>query len=395
MPGPLRPLLLLLLLLPGISPAGAAETVRIGFLGVQEAPRQSLSFTDPVIRDGGLQGARLGVADNDTTGRFMGQDFELAEAIADEGGSAVEAARELLGGGVRLIVADLPADALLEVAALPEAQDALILNARAKDDRLRRNQCRANLLHTMPSHAMLADALGQFLTARQWMDWFLVEGQGPDDKGFADALRRTAKRLRADVVVDKKWTFDVGNARTDDGFTNERDVVKTFTQGSDYDVLLVADGEDRFGDYLSHRTHRPRPVAGTQELVATNWSRAFESWGGTQLQNRFLEQAGRPMAERDHAAWVAVRAVGEAATRTKSTDPADLAEFIRSPDFALAAFKGQALSFRPWDGQLRQPILIANPRMLVGISPQEGFLHPRTPLDTLGDDEAEGLCKAG
>jgi len=374
-------------------PAPAADTIRIGFIGLDEAPQQSLSLVDPLIRDGGLQGALLGIRDNNTTGRFLGQRFELVPATVAEGADPADTARALLAQGVRLLVADLPADALLAAAALPEAAGALIFNARDKADRLRRADCRPNLLHTMPSHAMLADALGQYLSARRWMDWFVVQGQGPGDQGFADALRRTARRLRADIVADRPWTFDVGHRRTDDGFTNERDVVKSFTQGPDYDILLVADELDRFGDYLSHRTHRPRPVAGTQELVPTNWSRAFESWGATQLQNRFQELAGRPMAERDHAAWAAVRAVGEAATRTKSADPAVLAAFIRGPDFALAGFKGQALSFRPWDGQMRQPVLIGNPRMLVAVAPVEGFLHPRTPLDTLGDDEPEGLCR--
>ena len=370
-----------------------ASDVAIGYIGRQEPPREPLSFVEPVLEDEGLQGAQLALKDNETTGRLLGQNFTLDEVIVEEGGDPAAAAGELLGRGVRLIVSDLPADALLAIADLPEASDALIINARARDDQLRRDKCRANVLHTMPSRAMLADSLGQYLVFKRWTRWFLVEGPTEGDKKYADAIRRTAKRYNAKIVEDKPWTFETGNRRTDSGAVNERDAIQGFTQVSDYDILIVADEDDQFGEYLVDRTARPRPVAGTQGLTPTAWSRVTENWGATQLQRRFERQANRSMTERDHTVWLAVRTVGEAATRTNSADPKTIEGFIRSPDFALGGFKGQPLSFRPWDGQLRQPVLIANPRMLVSVSPQEGFLHPVTELDSLGDDKPETQCK--
>lgn len=357
----------------------------IGFIGTDDPPATPLSFLDPIIRDGALMGARLGIQDGNVTGRFLKKEFTLAEGREGD----VDA---LLGQGVRFIIADLPGDALLRVADKAAAKGALVINARARDDGLRNAQCRANLLHTIPSRRMMADALGQYLVTRRWTSWFLVTGAGPGDKPFADAVRRTAKRLGAKIVEEKDWTFDVGHARTDDGFSNERDVVSTFTRGADHDVVIVADEEGAFGDFLSYRTARPRPVAGTAELTPTAWSRVFEQWGGTQLQNRFQTLAGRVMTERDYAAWTAVRAVTEAAGKVKGGDAAAVVATLKDPAFTLAAFKGQALSFRPWDGQLRQPILITSPRLLVSVSPQEGYLHQRTPLDSLGDDEGESLC---
>jgi ABC transporter substrate binding protein (PQQ-dependent alcohol dehydrogenase system) len=379
-------------ILTGGGVAHAAD-VAIGYIGRQEPPREPLSFVEPVLEDEGLQGAQLALKDNQTTGRLLGQNFTLEEVIVEEDGDPAASARELLGRGVRLIVSDLPADALLAIADLPEASDALILNARARDDGLRRDRCRANVLHTIPSRAMLADALGQYLVFKRWTRWFLVEGPTEGDKKYADAIRRTAKRYNAKIVEDKPWTFETGNRRTDSGAVNERDAIQGFTQVSDYDILIVADEEDQFGEYLTDRTARPRPVAGTQGLTPTAWSRVTENWGGTQLQRRFERQADRSMTERDYTVWLAVRTVGEAATRTNSADPKTIEGFIRSPDFALGGFKGQPLSFRPWDGQMRQPVLIANPRMLVSVSPQEGFLHPVTELDSLGDDKPETQCK--
>lgn len=366
--------------------ASAPARLAIGFIGTDDPPATPLSFLDPVIRDGALMGARLGIQDGNVTGRFQKREYILAEGREADVGA-------LLDQGVRFIIADLPADALLRVADKAAAKGAVVINARARDDGLRNAQCRANLLHTIPSRRMLADALGQYLVTRRWTGWFLITGTGAGDRPFADAIRRTAKRLGAKIVEEKDWTFDVGHARTDDGFTNERDVVATFTRGADHDVLIVADEEGAFGDYLSYRTARPRPVAGTAELTPTAWSRVFEQWGGTQLQNRFQALAGRVMTERDYAAWTAVRAVTEAAGKIKGGDAAAVAAVLTAPDFTLAAFKGQALSFRRWDGQLRQPVLITSPRLLVSVSPQEGFLHQRTPLDSLGDDEGESLCR--
>jgi hypothetical protein len=42
---------------------------------------------------------------------------------------------------------------------------------------------------------------------------------------------------------------------------------------------------------------------------------------------------------------------------------------------------------------MRQPILLAAPRILVSVSLPEGFLHQRTPLDSLGFDEPESNCR--
>jgi ABC transporter substrate binding protein (PQQ-dependent alcohol dehydrogenase system) len=352
-----------------------------------------VSPLDREIRDEGVSGARLGIADNNTTGRFTGQTFELVERVVGREDSASGAVRTLAAGGIRMVVADLDGPALLEVASAAEAGDLLILNARSPDDGLREQDCRPNVLHTVPSRAMLADGLAQYLVTKRWRRWFLVVGRHPEDKLFAEALRRSAKRFGAEIALEKEWTFQPGNARTDTGHVNLQSEIPAFTQVADYDVLVVADEADEFGDFLPGRTARPRPVAGTQGLVATGWSPVSEQWGATQLQSRFEKLVGRRMGAVDYAAWVAVRAIGEAAIRAKSSDPATIGAYLRGPDVALAGFKGQGQTFRDWDGQMRQPILIAGPRLLVSVSPQSGFLHKGSELDTLGVDREESRCK--
>ncbi|CAO3450994.1 ABC transporter substrate-binding protein [Azospirillum largimobile] len=382
------------------APAAAAlaqdaggQAVLIGYLTRHEDPRTPASFLEPVATDEGLQGARLALADNNSTGMFLNQSFRLVEQVLPPDGDIAAGLKALADEGVRFVVADLPGDALLTVADRPEARSMLLFNARAPDDALRNEQCRANILHTAASRRMLADALAQYLAWKKWSGWSLLIGRDPGDALYADAVRRAAKRFGGRIVAEKSWTFDTGNRRTDTGVTTIQSDIPLATQGPDYDVLVVADEAGNFGDYLDGRTWHPRPVAGTQGLIATAWSRVNEQWGGTQLQSRFEKLADRWMLPRDYAAWLAVRSVGEAATRTGATGFDDLVAYLHSPDFELAGFKGEALSFRKWDGQMRQPILIAGPRMLVSVSPQEGFLHPVTPLDTLGDDAPESKCR--
>jgi ABC transporter substrate binding protein (PQQ-dependent alcohol dehydrogenase system) len=371
------------------------QTVQVGWLSQVVKRTLPLSYLDQPPEDEGIQGARLGVADNDTTGHFTGQSFELVESIAPADGDLAAAFRDLAAKSVRLVVTDLAAADLLSVAGLPEATAATIFNTAAPDDRLRGEDCQANLLHLLPSRAMLADALVQYLVAKRWSNLFLVVGHGEGDVEFAGDIHHAAQKFQARIIQDKPWTFVPGAKRTDTGHFAIQAEVARFTQGISYDVLVVADEEDEFGDDLSYRTFDPRPVAGTQSLVPSAWARPHEQWGATQLQARFLLQAKRWMTDRDYAAWMAVRAIGEAATRSKSTDPAAISAFLRSEHFELAAYKGARLSFRSWDGQLRQPILLADARSLVSVSPQPGFLHQFSELDTLGIDKPETKCRMG
>jgi ABC transporter substrate binding protein (PQQ-dependent alcohol dehydrogenase system) len=382
-------------LLLATAPAGAADanaTVGIVWLALAEHRSLPQSYLDQPPADDGLQGARLALADNQTTGRFVQQEYHLEEAIEPDAEGVLAAFKRLQAAGYRSFVTDLPAKLLLQVADLAQAKDATLLDATATDDMLRAEGCRRNVLHLLPSRAMLADALMQYLTVKKWQRILLVTGPDEADKAYAAALRRSAHKFQVHIVEDKPWTYDPGARRTDTGHYAVEAEVARFTQGISYDVLVVADEAQNFGDDLSYRTTDPRPVAGTQGLTPAAWTRAFEQWGGTQLQNRFLKQAGRWMTERDYGAWMAVRAFGEAAVRSNSTDPAMMATFMHGPTFELAAFKGARLSFRDWDGQLRQPVLLADARSLVSVSPQPGFLHEFSELDTLGVDRPETQC---
>jgi ABC transporter substrate binding protein (PQQ-dependent alcohol dehydrogenase system) len=376
-----------------LSASATAADLEIGYVR-RALPRSALSLIQVPAPDEGLAGAQLAIDDNNTTGRFVNQRFALTDRRLAGGDTAAAAAVALAEHGVALVVADLPADALLGAADAEAPRQIVFFNVGAIDDRLREQDCRANVIHTAPTRSMLADALAQYLVWKQWRRWLLVVGSHPADQLYGDALRRAAKRFGARIVQEKVFEDTGGARRTDSGVAQIQRQLGVFTQGAPaYDVLVAADESDVFASYLPYRTWDARPVAGSAGLVATSWDPAHDQWGAVQLQDRFSKRFSRRMTARDMQAWTAVRMIGEAASRTQSTDPKAIVDFLKGPDFALAAFKGQRLTLRDWNLQLRQPILLADGRMIVSVSPQEGFLHQVSELDTLGIDRPESKCK--
>jgi ABC transporter substrate binding protein (PQQ-dependent alcohol dehydrogenase system) len=368
-------------------------TIQVGYLRWAET-RQTISLLDKAPPDDGLAGAKLAMADNNTTGRFMNQQFELSDAPVREDDDPAAVMSGLAEHGVVLMLSDLPADRLLKLADTARAKQITLFNVQAPDDALRQENCRDNVIHVAPSRAMLADALAQYLVWKKWSRWVLMFGSHPEDVLLADAYRRAALRFGAHIVKEREYKDSGGSRQTDSGVVQTQQQMPVFTQGlPDYDVLVTADESEVFANYLPFRTWDARPVVGSAGLRPVTWDPASESWGGTQLQDRFVRMAHRRMTELDMQAWTACRMIGEAASRTNSVDPAKIMQDMKSPTFGVAAYKGQKLSLRDWDWQLRQPILLSDGRTVVSISPQPGFLHQVTELDTLGFDRPETKCK--
>lgn len=366
--------------------------VKIGYLRAY-APQLALSVLDVPPRDDGVAGAQTAIDDNNTTGKFLKQNFELSVVEVEPGADVIEPFEKMRLDGISFIVADLSADQILSIVDKATEHSILIFNIGSMDDSLREENCRANLFHTAPSRTMLADGLAQYLIWKQWPRWVLVHGSHPNDRLFADSLRRAATRFGGQILAEKEYT-DTGTARkTDSGVVQVQREMPVFTQDlPDHDVLLVADESEVFATYVPYRTWVPRPVAGSAGLIPAAWHPASEQWGGTQIQNRFFKSHARRMLSKDMSAWSAIRAIGEGATRSQSVEREKITEYLAGDEFSLAAFKGQKLTFRKWNNQLRQPIFLGDGRSVVSTSPQEGFLHQKTELDTLGVDEPETSC---
>jgi len=367
--------------------------IKIGYLR-QLPSKIRISLIDVPAANDGLAGAQLATEDDNATGRFLNQRYTLVEQVLGEADDPVAAMNALAEQGVSFIVTSLDAERLLKVADAGQARGETLINASALDERLREQDCRANVIHVAPTRSMLADALAQYLIWKKWDKWVLLKGSHEKDGLFAEALRHAATRFGAKIVEEREFKDNGGARRTDSGVAEIQRQMPVVTQGLPaHDVLVAADESEVFAGYLPFRTWDARPVAGSAGLVPVTWNAAFDQWGAVQLQNRFTKAFQRPMTSKDIQAWTAVRMIGEAAVRTASADSSKMLAYIKGPEFSVAAFKGQKLTLRDWNLQLRQPILLFDGRNTVSVSPQEGFLHQVSALDTLGLDRPETKCK--
>ena len=349
---------------------------------------------NPEIINNGILGSRMGIKDNNTTGKFTNQNFELIEQNIMPNESAKEIFEKFRKDKYKFFILNVSKDDFNKILSSDLLEDALLINTSLKDNDLRNEKCNKQILHTAPSYRMLSDALTQFLKKKNWVKLLLISGVNERDKQFADSIKVSSKRFGLKIINEKIWDFNHDFRRTAD-----LEVVK-FTQGEKYEVLVLADegntfgdSGNSFGDYIPYRTWKPTIVVGGEVLKPTSWHFAHEQWGGNQMQSRFLKDSKRLMTNIDFNSWVGVRAIGEAITRTKSLDSKIVLDKIMDEKFNLAAYKGKPVSFRKWNGQLRQPILLVTPRALVSVSPQIGFVHPRTELDTLGIDQPDTKCR--
>ena len=368
--------------------ATADVRMTIGYLRVEQPQPPTLSNLDQIPDDLGLAGALTGLKDNRTTGKFLSQSYNLIEAVVADGDDPLAATRTLLAKTPYIII-DASPNVLLAIADLPRAQNALLFNTSSGDLSLRDDACRGNLLHSLPSDAMRTDALAQVFVQKRWRDLVMIEGTYPKDQAYAAAVRRSLTKFGLKLSGAKTWDANADMRRT------ASQEIPLFTQGfGDYDAMILADEVHDFGRYVLYNTWQARPVTGSEGLSAVTWSPVIEQWGAAQLQSRFKDQHGRKMTSQDYAAWAAMRTLGEAVTRTNASDPATLRDYIFSDQFELAGFKGRPLTYRDWNGQLRQPIAIIHPRAMVAQAPLEGFLHQTNELDSLGLDRPESRCEA-
>src|ERR1700730_17322849 len=110
-----------------------AAEVRIGYLREIES-KARLSLIEVPAEDDGLAGARLAINDNNTTGKFLNQQFSLEYARVLQGDDLAAATIALAERGVALVIADVPADALLKAADAGRTRNLLFFNVGAIDD---------------------------------------------------------------------------------------------------------------------------------------------------------------------------------------------------------------------------------------------------------------------
>lgn len=336
--------------------------------------------------DLGLQGAKIAVKDSNKTARFLKQKYTLIESISYDKKELVESLEKFINEKNSFVLLKVEDDFLKELIKNPLFKKAIFFNVANKNSDFRQNLCEKNLLHTISSNAMLYDGLIQFLIKRDFKDIFLISGTKEKDLQIKEDIKRAIKKFNAKIVKEKQWVYDADIRRKASA------ELPVFTQASDYDVIITADNYGDFGEFLYFNSWLPRPVAGTQGLTPKTWHKVIEQWGAAQMQKRFEKFSSRWMEDEDFAAWVAIRTIVTSVTKTKNNEMNSSLDFIYSKDFELAAYKGRKLTYRDFNGQIRMPVALIQPRALISTSPQAGFLHPISDLDTLGISKFEVKC---
>jgi ABC transporter substrate binding protein (PQQ-dependent alcohol dehydrogenase system) len=303
---------------------------------------------------------------------------------AESRDTARAAAQQAERSGAAVLVTDLDAALTLAVA---DAVKLPVLNIGNAADALRQGDCRANLFHLLPSERMRSDALAQALVARKWNSVLVLTGPSADDALRAAAAQASMKRFGIKVAASKPFKLSAD--------PRERDLANPLLLtggGLQYDAVWVIDSDGEFARSLPYRTALPRPVVGDAGLTALAWHAQFERFGAPQVVRRFAKASNRTMTAHDFASWMAGRALVAAAIAAPNGPVAAWSKALAVNE--LDGSKGVTMSFRPWDGQLRQPLLLTDGQGVIGSAPTDGMLHPKNTLDTLGADAPEKLCKA-
>ena len=352
---------------------------------IEKPPVLSNVIEEP--NDLGLKGAQIAIIDSNKSAKFLNQNFNLETKVSYDENELISTFEEFIKNKNQYVILNVEDSLLEKLLKNPLSKDVLLINASSENTNLRKTICEKNLLHTIASNAMLYDGLMQFLVKRDFKKILLLSGTNPKDLLIKEDIKRAAKKFGAKIVAEKSWENNSDIRR------KASDEFPAFTQAKDYDVILLADYYGDFGEFVYFNSWLPRPVAGTQGLTPVLWHKVIEQWGAAQMQSRFEKFASRWMEPKDYSNWLAVRTIITAISKTNTANFKTNLDFIYSDDFDVAAYMGRKLSFRDYNGQIRIPISLVQPKALISTSPQVEFLHPITDLDTLGIAPHEMECK--
>ena len=327
------------------------------------------------------RGATLGLEDGNALATLFGKRLRLETEAARAGG---QAGRALARAGALAVVGGVGpggGEALPQVA----ADGTPVLNVGAPDDRLRNEGCERGAFHVMPSVSMYVDALTQLLIEQRKLTRWGVAGDGSPRGAEIEAAARRSVARRGGTVTGDAAAADILLLAVDDRGV-EAGVARAIAEGRRPDRIA---GIGEAGLRL--------PAERAAGLWAVGWHYELERFSARELNGRFRRRWNAPLSETSWAAWAALKLVGEAVVRAGAGDGAALVAFMESaPPFD--GHKGEALTFRKWDHQLRQPLYVAGPRKREDSGGQLGPFAVLADvggknLDALGTAMADSRCR--
>ena len=366
------------------------ESVNIAYIEIENDSRYDpdVAYTRIQLKPTGrpFAGALVAYGESEKLFDILGKEIEISRFVLKDNEEILNKIKELVSQNTHFFIIDADSSFFKKIPEF-DLKNIAIFNITEPDDSLRQENCDSRVFHTIPSYSMLSDALAQYLVFKNWKKILLLKGPYEEDTIIADSFINSSNKYGLDIIETKDFIL------SNDPRKREENNLALLTIGKKYDVIYLADSDGEFGRYLPYSTKNPNLVIGSTGLTAETWHWSFERHGAPQLNSRFADiDDSRRMSNFDWAAWAAVNTIFKSSMKSKSIDSKKIIDFFKSDKFGLDGFKGPRLSFRLWDNQMRQPILLSTHNALIYKTPIEGFLHEKNDLDTLGSDELETRC---
>ena len=366
------------------------ESVNIAYIEIENDSRYDpdVAYTRIQLKPTGrpFAGALVAYGESEKLFDILGKEIEISRFVVKDNEEMLNKIKELVSQNTHFFIIDADSSFFKKIPEF-DLKNIAIFNITEPDDSLRQENCDSRVFHTIPSYSMLSDALAQYLVFKNWKKILLLKGPYEEDTIIADSFINSSNKYGLDIIETKDFIL------SNDPRKREENNLALLTIGKKYDVIYLADSDGEFGRYLPYSTKNPNLVIGSTGLTAETWHWSFERHGAPQLNSRFADiDDSRRMSNFDWAAWAAVNTIFKSSMKSKSVDSKKIIDFFKSDKFGLDGFKGPRLSFRLWDNQMRQPILLSTHNALIYKTPIEGFLHEKNDLDTLGSDELETRC---
>lgn len=337
----------------------------------------------------------------------------LPEKAASPDDAARKAMKLIRQGGAKAILGGGD-DSLTQAIQEASTREGIVfLNTMSRSEALRGAKCHRLAFHIEASLAMYTDAMGQWLVrrAKQPRWGFLT----PDSESGAEmerlakrALRRHGGTAVAREVVPasgrdyRAALAKLAKAGPDVVIINLSGPPLLTALAQFMELGLEVHVAGAAMETLEFWQAEPTRLTGVWPSL---WSYEFRKYSGRELNKRLAARLGHPAASHAWASYTAMKAVWEAVLKSGGIDTASLVSFFEKGR-GVDAHKGQPLTFRPWDHQLRQPLMIVQSKVppkdakrwdifkLLGEVPLRGTpgKSRAAVLDTLGLSAAESKC---
>jgi len=354
-----------------------------------------------------------------------GGDLRVRFASSPDAAAAERAAQRLVSvGHVSALVGGLGGGQAQALSKVASQLGVPFLNIGDASADLRKT-CSKTTFNVAASSAMELDALARWSVQQGRKRWFLVS-QGAAGQALVTRAKTALAKAGGDAQI-------VGTADLAAGTSIYYDVFDQLKSASpDLVVLLMdpvqqgllisqapakglgvpvtgllpvyAQGRDFFS-----QLQQDNPAVGSGYRVV-QWDPAIDSKAAQGLNGPFISQAAAPIDGSGWATFMAIKVVADASIATRSVAPGAITGYLSDPSHSFDLAKGVALSFRPWNHQLRQPLYVVkiDPSAHWSPSPSDRVALARVTatvpggtasgdatslLDTLGDGPGASTCQ--